>query len=269
MGAVVSVLRYPLKSAQGESLDSVAVDPDGLRGDRGWACVDVHDGTLVSAKHPRRWGRILGVKARLIGDEVTLDLGGAALVVGTGQADVALSAHLGREVRLTRVVPENARLHRQLPGEAGLVPEWMTGSTAGQELVTPIAGARPGGRFVDYGPVHLVTTGALAGLARRLGRAAVAAARFRPNLVVDVGCDPEPGQELRLGDVVLRVLVPTPRCAVPGLAPDNGTATDRPLLSTLARHYRIPVAGLGRAACFGVYAEVVQPGEVRVGQDVR
>jgi len=32
-------------------------------------------------------------------------------------------------------------------------------------MVTEVSGARPGGRFVDFGPVHLVTTSALAELA--------------------------------------------------------------------------------------------------------
>jgi uncharacterized protein YcbX len=116
--------------------------------------------------------------------------------------------------------------------------------------------------------VHLVTTGALVGLAERLGRAGTPVARFRPNLVIDAARDPEPGQELRLGDVVLRVLLPAPRCAVPGLDPVTGP-TDRELLGTLARDYRVPVGGLGRAACFGAYAEVLQPGLVRVGQRAR
>ena len=40
-------------------------------------------------------------------------------------------------------------------------------------------------------------------------------------------------------------------------------------LSTLARQYRIQVPGLGRAACFGTYADVVQPGRLEVGQLVR
>jgi len=46
----------------------------------------------------------------------------------------------------------------------------MTGAVPGQEMVTEVSGARPGGRFVDFGPVHLVTTGALTELAGQLGR---------------------------------------------------------------------------------------------------
>jgi hypothetical protein len=58
---------------------------------------------------------------------------------------------------------------------------------------------------------------------------------------------------------------PTPRCVIPGLDHGPGVPADLGLLRTLARDYRTEVAGLGRAACFGVYAEVVEPGELRVG----
>ncbi len=127
---------------------------------------------------------------------------------------------------------------------------------------------RPGGRFVDFGPVHLLTTGALAELAGELGRASVDASRFRPNVVLDASHDPVPGQELRIGDVVLRVVLPTPRCIVPGLQ-DQGAAVDRQLLTALARHHGTVVGDLGRAACFGVYAEVLRPGQITLGQVVR
>ncbi len=137
------------------------------------------------------------------------------------------------------------------------MPDWLDGS-AGDELVTEIAGARPGGRFVDFGAVHMVTTGALDRLSRRHG-SDVTALPFRPNLVLDAPEDPEPGTELRLGDAVLRVVIATPRCIVPGLGFGD-------LLTTLARHYRRELPGLGRAACFGTYAEVLRPGRLHVGQ---
>jgi len=149
-----------------------------------------------------------------------------------------------------------------------MVPDWMTGAVPGQEMITEVSGARAGGRFVDFGPVHLLTTGALAELAGQLGRASVDAARFRPNVIVDAPQDPVPGQELRIGDVVLQVVLPTPRCIVPGLQ-DQGPAVDRQLLSALARQHRTVVGDLGRAACFGVYAEVLRPGPLTLGQVVR
>ncbi|WP_432868589.1 MOSC domain-containing protein [Microbispora rosea] len=165
-------------------------------------------------------------------------------------------------------MPPDARLHRTPPDDIGMVPDWMVGARPGQETITAIAGARQVGRFVDFGAVHIVTTGALSLLGRRMAGASVAAARFRPNLVIDAPHDPEPGQELRLGDSVLRVMLPTPRCVIPGLS-QTGLPADLSVLSALARHYRIPVAGLGRAACFGTYADVVRPGQLRLGQVVR
>jgi hypothetical protein len=85
--------------------------------------------------------------------------------------------------------------------------------------------------------------------------------------VLDLPGDPVPGAELRLGDAVLRVIMPTPRCVVPGLR-HGVVPADRRVLGALARHYRVPVPGLGRAACFGVYADVVRPGLLEVGQAV-
>ena len=272
VGSVVGVLRYPLKSAQGERLMAVTVDAEGPRGDRAWACTDLSDDSVGSAKHPRRWGRLLEVSARVDeqagADGVLLEVAGRRATAGSAAAEAMLSEHLGRAVRLTRVVPEQARLHRQLPEDQGLVPEWMTDTKAGQEMVTEVSGALPGGRFVDFGAVHLVTTGALAALARQVGRTRVDALRFRPNLVVDAPHDPELGRELRIGEVVLRVVLPTPRCVVPGLSPDNTAPLDQQLLGVLARHYRTAVGDLGMAACFGAYAEVLHPGQLTVGQQV-
>jgi hypothetical protein len=56
----------------------------------------------------------------------------------------------------------------------------MSEAIPGQEMITAVSGARPGGRFVDFGAVHLLTTGALDLLARQLGRPVVDASRFRP-----------------------------------------------------------------------------------------
>lgn len=273
MGSVVAVIRYPLKSAQGQRLQSVDVDADGLCSDRAWACLDLADGTIGSVKHPRRWGRLLEVTARVddrdLADGCVIEVAGRSFLAGTEEADAVVGEHLGRAVRLTCVVPEQTRIHRQMPDDPGLVPEWMRAASAGEELVTEVSGAQPGGRFVDYGAVHLVTTGELAALARQLDRSSVSATPFRPNLVLDAPGRPEPGQELQIGDVVLRVLIPTARCVVPGLVAGADQSIDRPLLSALARQHRAPVADLGWAACFGVYAEVLRPGRFEVGQTVR
>jgi uncharacterized protein YcbX len=132
--------------------------------------------------------------------------------------------------------------------------------------VSEFAGARGAG-FVDFGPVHVVTTTALDALAGRLGRARLGAARFRPNLVLGTAADlAAPGAEFRVGEVVLRTITGTPRCIVPALTRRPGV--DRALLAELAGRHRVELPGLGRAACFGAYAEVLRPGRIHVGDGV-
>lgn len=98
MGSVVALLRYPLKSAHGEQLRSVHVEELGLCGDRVWACLDRMDGTVGSAKHPGRWGRLLEVTVQVDehGSELAVRVQGQQAVAGSAGADALLSEHLGR-----------------------------------------------------------------------------------------------------------------------------------------------------------------------------
>lgn len=260
------IWRYPLKSAQGEPVASAFFGTAGPDGDRSWACVSA-DGTVVSAKNPRRWGRTLYVTATAGDGEVVIRVPDREpLTAGTAQADEALSAWLGERVRLTRDVPPRPRLHRLWPAEPGMIPEWADAAGAGEEQITEIAGAVPGGRFVDFAAVHLVTTGALDALKREGAPADVR--RLRPNLVLSLDREPAAGDHIQVGrDVTLRVLVPTPRCAIPAAAqPGLGYAPG--VLRAIGRH-RTLIPGRGLAACFGSYARVLSTGNVAVGDPAR
>jgi uncharacterized protein YcbX len=68
----------------------------------------------------------------------------------------------------------------------------------------------------------------------------------------------------RVGPAPLLGGRPTPRCAVPSASPDNGVR-DRDVLRELLEK-RGPVGG---EPCLGVYAELLEPGVVRVGDDVQ
>jgi uncharacterized protein YcbX len=68
---------------------------------------------------------------------------------------------------------------------------------------------------------------------------------------------------VRVGEALLLVGVPTPRCAVPSASPDTGVR-DRDVLRELIE-VRGPVEG---EPCLGVYAEVLEPGVVHVGDPV-
>jgi len=72
-------------------------------------------------------------------------------------------------------------------------------------------------------------------------------------------------ERVRIGEAIVRVAGPVPRCAVTTQDPDTGVRT----LDTLAgiKSYR----GLrdGKKLDFGVYFDVVEPGRVRVGDAVQ
>lgn len=100
-------------------------------------------------------------------------------------------------------------------------------------------------------------------------------ARYRPNIVIQSPDDLEQfpetdwvGAALRIGDqVTLRVVLPTPRCAIPTLA--QGELPPRPgaLVAAIKRN-RIDIEGFGNQPCAGVYATVLREGVVRRGDPV-
>lgn len=268
MNRVLGVRRHPLKSAAAEHVRESFIGKHGLDGDRTWTCLDA-DGTIGSAKQPRLWQRLLAVRATFeAGGAVTIETpGGTPAEAGTAEADEEISAWLGRSVSLTRKPPGQLKRHHWWPDEPGMIPDWAADREPGGDDVVAARHDAEGGRFFDYGAVHLVTTGALDRLSAVHG-SAVDSARFRPNLILDLPTDPEPGQRIAIGaDVVLEVAIPTPRCVIPSLAHGDAPA-DRALLKTLAAHHRIDVPAFGRATCFGFYAEIRAVGKVAEGDPV-
>jgi MOSC domain-containing protein len=119
--------------------------------------------------------------------------------------------------------------------------------------------------FHDAAAVHLVTDASLAALEELTGLPLLDRRRFRANVIVELA-DPLPfaeadwpGRELALGPALVGVLAPTERCAVTTFDPDT-LARDTGVLAALARE---------RDNLFGVYAQVMRPGWVRVGDPVR
>jgi uncharacterized protein YcbX len=138
-----------------------------------------------------------------------------------------------------------------------------------------LGAAAPPGTFVDFAPLHLLTTATLDRIAELSPYRRVRLERYRPNIVIrtDAGGFTENdwlGRDLRVGDeLVLRVIARTPRCAVPTLA-HGDLPRDAEALRVLARHNRIrPLPDSSPEPCAGVYAEVLRPGRIRTGDPVR
>ena len=251
---VAELWRYPVKSFQGRSATALTVGPGGVVGDRGWALVDVGSGRVLSAK---RTAALLGGTGG--DDAITLPDGRALPLDGPAVHD-ELSAWLGRPVEL-----------RPAEGTAGLTYEMTFDppDDTAEAFEIPI----PDGTFVDLAPIHLLTTATLAGCAERRPDLDWDVRRFRPNVVVDVAGPAFVeqgwvGREVAVGGAVLRVTQPTVRCAMP-LRAQPAAGADRPALDRAAALFSA-MTELNEAAPnhLGVYAEVVAPGEVAVGDAV-
>ncbi len=272
LGTVTTLRRYPVKSMLGENLDASDVSLRGLARDRRLAVVSRRTGKVASAKYPRLWRDLLTLSAEALDDDARITLPDGKSVCSTdADVDEVLSALLNEPVTLTATPPPGASLDRAVP-EAVLRDGIKAQVPA--DLIEIGAGAPPG-TFVDFAPLHLLTTATLDRIAELSPYRRAHLERYRPNVVIrtEAGGFAENdwlGRDLRVGhDLVLRVIARTPRCAVPTLA-HGDLPRDAEALRVLARNNRVtPLAGLDPEPCAGVYAEVLHPGRIRVGDAVR
>jgi MOSC domain-containing protein len=226
VGRVVALWRYPVKSMASEELPSVEVSWHGLVGDRRWA--------FIRDRQERSGFPWLTI----------------------------------------RELPELAH-HRPRfadPDRPNASPT-LVRTPAGDEfdVADPALAATfgPGVRVIkqnrgifDTMPLSLLSTQTLAGLGRLVDMD-LAAARFRPNLLVDApGADfPEDswvGRTLRVGDLRMRVDQRDKRCVIVTMDPVT-LQRDPAILRAIARE---------RDTRVGVYGSVVTPGTVAVGDPV-
>jgi uncharacterized protein YcbX len=243
----------PVKGTRLRAIESVRLDRHGARENRRFFLIDedeemvnsTHLGglnTVISSYSDRDRhlslafpdGRVVEDYVTL-GDEVTTRFYKqpmpARLVVGAFSE--AISEHVGKQLRLVEA------------GDEGAVDRGPTGA------------------------VTLISRASLARLADQAGRPSVDSRRFRMLIEVDgVGPHEEDawvGRTLRLGEVVLRAQGHVGRCVITSRHPETGEI-DLHTLKILGG-YRRHLATTEPVA-FGIYGEVVRPGEVRVGETV-
>jgi uncharacterized protein YcbX len=149
---------------------------------------------------------------------------------------------------------KDTRRFRKLPGLLLHSSSLVDGAPA---LSAPLETLAPGWRLVeetgtphhDDSPIHLVTTRTLASLE-------IPQERLRPNLVLEAPCADEElvGRTLEIGAVTLRVTIRTERCVMVTHAQQG--LPHRPRLLKQIGPYA------------GVYADVLTPGRLAVGQAV-
>ncbi|HET9892090.1 MAG TPA: MOSC N-terminal beta barrel domain-containing protein [Mycobacterium sp.] len=261
---VQALLRYPVKSMLGETLECLPVDEHGAEGDRRLALLDGETGHVASAKNPRLWRDLLTCTAHADAQGVRIRLpDGTDVAADDPGVDELISRLTGRRVRLVAQRPDGATLVRPDPEQ--LLELGLDAEVGGRIL--RIAAATPGESFTDEAPLHAITTATL----EHIG---VEALRYRPNLVITTPPDYPPyaennwvGGKLAIGEARLRVLTATSRCVVPTL--EHGPLPRAPqALRIPAAENRLDTGGHGKQPCAGAYLAVVTKGVIRVGDPV-
>jgi uncharacterized protein YcbX len=129
VGAVVSVLRYPVKSMMGEELTVADVTQGGLFGDRAYALIDNTTDKIASAKNPRKWARLFECHASFVEPPrkdhsmppVRIMLpDGSNLRSDEQNTNAILSRFFEREVALVETAPDSPALEEYWPDIDGL-----------------------------------------------------------------------------------------------------------------------------------------------------
>jgi uncharacterized protein len=252
-GTVAWITIAPVKSLALQPLDEVRLELSGAAGDREFFLLDT-DGRLVNAE---RFGRLVGVQAAYDRAANTLELrfpdGG--VVTGEVQTDGQV---------------ETAIYHGAVSADAVVGP-WA--DALGEWLGRPVQLVRPHSRKATdrgaQGGVTLVSTAALDTLAAEAACDGVDGRRFRMLFGVDGipahAEDAWVGHDVRVGEALVKVHGNVGRCVVTTLDPDTGER-DLDTLHALTR-YRGEVATTERLP-FGVWAQVLEPGTVRLGDSV-
>lgn len=303
IGKVREIWRYPVKSMGGEQLNSCTVGLFGIPGDRGWALRDEAAGEIRGAKYlpelmqcssryreQPKDGKIPHVDiilpdgtqvgsddplisfylSELLGRAVSLcplqpasnkahyrrAQPGASVMSRLSRFKV-LRPHLGTLIRLAGLEQTSRQLFSRKPNEP--LPDFSAIPSELFEFTSPP------GTYFDLATIHLLTTSSLATMARLNPTAAWDVRRFRPNFLIETGCDIEglveagwSGQMLQLGKLRLRCELPTVRCGMTTHRQAD-LSKDPTVLRTIVRD-----AGQN----LGIYASVIDVGCVAIDDAV-
>ena len=242
---LVGAWRYPVKSLQGEPLESARLEETGLAGDRKWGIRDERTGRILTA---RRRPELLAATSAYDGELPVITLPDGRTLLGPGpDTDRLLSQWLASPVSLVSSA-----------GPAGGRAEYFADAT--DDDSEAIEWTMPTGRYVDAAPVLVLTTASLHTAAGLHPLGTWHPRRFRPNLLIEVEGEGWPEDDwvahpLRVGAATLRPTQACVRCTMVTRA-QPGLEADVEIFRTLARHHR---------GHFGVWSDVLEAGTVSIG----
>lgn len=273
---VQQLWRYPVKSMVGETVERVDLTELGIEHDRAAGRRGTSNGVASVARNKIAGLMRCAAKATAgPGGEAAITLPDGS-VVSTRDPAVhdRVSAAIGHPIHLEPLRPASDIEHyRRGPADSEDVMEELMG-IFGREDGEPLPDfsifpevvlefESPPGTYYDVFPLLLMSTSALAALSAALPESAVDVRRFRPSIVIDTpGADGHPefgwaGRRARIGHAEIQFTDPCPRCVMVTREIDTQSPpTDRAVLRHVVRDLDQNV---------GIYATVVTPGKVSVG----
>lgn len=277
---LAEIWRYPVKSMIGSAVVEAELAESGMVGDRSWAVRDEIRGGIRGAK---KLGGLMRFAAQYVdvdpqpGSTVEIRLpDGSVTRSDHPDVDRLLSAALDHQVSLWPLQPPSDLDHyrRGAPDSTDILVELR--AIFGRDPDEPLPDLSifppeiiefesPPGTYLDAFPLLVMTTSALRALETALPESAVDVRRFRPNLVIDTQeAEGHPefawvGHRLEVGAATLEIVEACPRCVMVTRSVSDDLPEDRSVLRHIVHELDQNV---------GVYARVVSPGRVRIGDEV-
>ena len=281
VGTIESIFRYPLKSAGGESPDTIDLGLGGIPGDRSWAIRDEVRGGIVGAK---RFSSLMQFSSRLVESSPGGSIRDAEITfpdgqcLSTSEAGISekISEVLGQAVTLWPLIPaselDHYRRGQAVHDDMETELRAIFGRTAGESLPDlstfppeVLHFASPPGTYFDAFPLLVMTSTSLSTLASKAAGSRYDVRRFRPNFLISGADESRPfpesewcGKRLRMGEAEIEVVMECPRCVMTTHG-FGDLPNDPGIMRTLVRE-----AG----GNLGVYANPVRAGRVQTGDVV-
>lgn len=248
MITVAEINIAPVKSMALVPLEEATLDLGGILDDRRFYLVN-GQGRLLTR---RQIGKLAQLSAAWDADGQWLRIGfpNGAIIEGKPELDRPVWTIVwGRRVRGRALMGEWTRAISEFCGQPAVL----------------VMSDLPCQAFDEF-PVSVLSRSSVERLSSEMGMVpdqCLATDRFRPTLLLD-GCDAHEedrwmNRTLSVGDAVVRILAPDPRCAIVNQDPITGETDTDAVKSILG--YRPN----SLAAYFGVYGIVEKAGDVRVG----
>lgn len=287
----------------GEELNACYVEALGIPGDRGWA---LRDETTREITNGKRIPLLMQCAARYLSQPNNGSIPNVEITFpdetrinsDDPQVNARLSEVLRKTVTLWPLQPATNKTHyrraeksarfagmlSRLPGFKALLPK-LASSGSMNKALREVFSREPGepipdisvlppevleftsplGTYFDAFPIHVLTAASLETMAGLNPTAVWDVRRFRPNFLIKTNDEISglaeagwSGRVLRIGEVELKCEIPTARCGMTTHAQAN-LPKDPSVLRTIVRE---------ADQNMGIYASVVQTGQISVGDQV-